>query len=193
MEKRAILVIEHDGQTVILAPGKHRLTAFDAKTHDQLWQYGEGEGPWHGEIISSAVYGDGMVYFQLWRKSPIHAIRLTADQKPPIPVWVSQQPGPLEPSLLYYRGLLYALFDNGLLVCWDGQRGKRHYRKRLGGNCNSSPVASDGYIYLSNNDGKTFVVRAGTELELVATNDLGGRISASPAITRNNLIYRTDS
>ena len=56
-----------------------------------------------------------------------------------------------------------------------------------------APVASDGRIYLSNNDGQTFVVKAGTKFELLATNELGERITASPAISGNELIYRTDS
>jgi len=187
------LLVEHHGQTDILVPGKNRLTAFDAKTHAELWQYGEGEGPYNGEIIASPVYGDGMVFLQLWRQSRIHAIRLTGNGKPPEPVWVSQKPGPVEPSLLYYRGLLYALMDNGVLICLDGKNGKEYYRQRLGGDCNSSPIASDGRIYVSNNEGKTFVVRVGTKFELLEMNDLGERLTASPAISGSHLIYRTDS
>jgi outer membrane protein assembly factor BamB len=187
------LLVEHHGQQLILVPGKHRLTAFDAKTHVELWQYGEGEGPYNGEIIVSPVSGDGMVFLQLWRQSRVHAIRLNENGKPPEPVWVSDKPGGVEPSLLYYRGLLYVLMDNGVLVCLNGRTGKEHYRERLGGDCNSSPVASDARIYLSNNDGQTFVVQAGTRFELLATNNLGERITASPAISGNELIYRTDS
>jgi outer membrane protein assembly factor BamB len=108
-------------------------------------------------------------------------------------VWVSDKPGGVEPSLLYYRGLLYVLMDNGVLVCFDGATGHEHYRERLGGACNSSPVASDGRIYLSNNDGQTFVVRAGKTFEVLATNDLGERITSSPAIVGDAMIYRTDS
>ena len=108
-------------------------------------------------------------------------------------MWVSEKPGPLEPSLLYYRGLLYAWMDNGVLVCLDGKTGKELYRERLGGGCNSSPIASDGRIYLSDNDGTTFVVKAGREFELLATNQLGERITASPAVSGNRLYYRTDS
>jgi len=70
------LLVEHHGQTDIIVPGKHRLTAFGAKTHNELWQYGEGEGPWHGEIIAMPVCGDGVVYLQLWRERKIHAMRL---------------------------------------------------------------------------------------------------------------------
>ena len=187
------LLVEHHGQTDILVPGKNRLTAFDAKTHAELWTYGEGEGPYNGEIIVSPVYADGMVFLQTWRQSPIHAIRLTGGGKPPEPVWINEKPGPQEPSLLYYRGLLYAWMDNGVLACLDGKTGKDHYRQRVGSPSNSSPIAGDGRIYVSDNDGKTYVVKAGTTCDVLATNELGERITASPAISGNELIYRTDS
>ena len=187
------LLVEHHGQTDILLPGKNRLTAFDAQTRKELWQYGEGEGPFNGELIVSPVHDGEIVYTQLWRQSPIHAIRLRADGAPPGPLWVSDAAGPQEPSLLSYRGLLYALLDNGVVVCFDGLTGKEHYRQRLGGSCNSSPVASDGHIYLSNNDGATLVLEAGPRFKLLATNDLGERITASPAISGGELIHRTDS
>ena len=187
------LLIDHHGQSDILVPGQNRLTAFDAKTHAELWKYGEGEGPYNGEIISSPVYGDGLVFFQLWRDSRVHAVRIAGTGKPPEPVWVSKRAGPVEPSLLYYRGLVYALMDSGVLVCLDGKTGDEHYRERLKGTFNSSPVAGDGNVFVSNNDGATFVVKAGKEFEVAATNQLGERITASPAITGQAIVYRTDS
>lgn len=187
------LLVEHHGQRDLLVSGKNRLTAFDARTHVERWQYGSGAGPFNGEIISSAVQGDGIVFLHLWRQSRIHAIRLRGDGQPPEELWESERPGAVEPSLLYYRGLLYALLDNSTLVCLDGRTGQEHYRERLGGECNSSPVASDGRIYASNIEGRTFVVRAGPKFELLATNTLGERITASPAISGHDLIYRTDS
>lgn len=187
------LVVSHHGQTDILVSGKNRLTAFDSRTHAELWKYGEGEGPFNGEIIVSPVYGDGIVFLQLWRQSPIHAIRLRGGGQPPETVWISEKPGPQEPSPVYYRGLLYALMDNGVLVCFEGSTGKELYRQRLGGACNSSPVAGDGKIYLSNNAGATFVVKAGREFELLGSNGLGERITASPAVAGDELFYRTDS
>jgi outer membrane protein assembly factor BamB len=188
------LLVDHHEQSDILVAGKSRLTAFDARTHAELWKYGEGEGPFNGEIVGSPTYGDGMVFLQLWRQSPIHAIRLVGNGQPPELLWVSDKPGPQEPSLLYYRGLLYALMDNGVLVCFDGKTGKEVYRKRLGGvDCNSSPIAGNGRVYVSDNEGTTFVVKAGREFELLAKNNLGERITASPAISGNELFYRTDS
>jgi outer membrane protein assembly factor BamB len=187
------LLVEHHGQKDLLVPGQNRLAALDARTHAELWKYGEGQGSYNGEIISSPVYGDGLVFLQLWRESKIHAIRLTGGGRPPERVWVSKRAGPLEPSLLYYRGLVYAWMDGGVLVCLDGKTGEELYRRRLGAACNSSPVASDGRVFVSDNAGKTYVVRAGREFQLLATNPLGERITASPAITGDWLIYRTDS
>ena len=83
--------------------------------------------------------------------------------------------------------------DNGVLVCLDGKTGKEVYRKRLAAECNSSPIASGGRIYLSDTEGTTFVVKAGREFELLCTNSLGERITASPAVSGNELFYRTDS
>jgi outer membrane protein assembly factor BamB len=173
--------------------GKNRLTAFDAVTKKELWQYGEGSGPFNGEIIVSPVYGDGMVFLQLWRQSAIHAIRLRGGGQPPEKVWTSVRPGPQEASPVYYGGLLYSLMDNGVLVCLDGKSGQEVYRERLSGACNSSPVAAAGRVYVSNNDGMTFVIKAGRKFELLSTNELGERITASPAISGNELFYRTDS
>jgi outer membrane protein assembly factor BamB len=187
------LLVEHDGQADILVSGKNRLTAFDARTHNELWQYGEGAGPFNGEIIVSPTYGDGIVFLQLWRQSAIHAIRLRGNGLAPERLWISEKPGPQEPSPVYYRGLLYSLMDNGVLVCLEGRTGKEVYRTRLGGACNSSPIAAGGRVYISDNDGVTFVVKAGREFELLARNELGERITASPAVSGDLLYYRTDS
>lgn len=189
------ILVEHHGQSDIIAVGKNRLTAFSAAAKEQIWQYGEGSGPFNGEIIVSPVYGDGMVFAQLWRQSPIHAVRLRGGGQPPEPVWVSDKPGPQEPTPVYYRGTLYALLDNCVLTAFEGRTGKELHRTRLGngGACNSSPVAVDGRVYASNNDGETFVVKAGPVFELLATNRLGERITASPAISGDDLFYRTDS
>ncbi|MEX0700676.1 MAG: PQQ-binding-like beta-propeller repeat protein, partial [Planctomycetales bacterium] len=187
------LVLEHGGRRIVVATGKHRLTAFDAGTRAQLWQYGEGEGMYNGEIVGSPTFGDGMLFGQLWRKDDIHALRLDENGGPPTPLWESAKPGPEEPSLLYYRGLLYALMDNGVITCFDARTGEELYRERLGGNCTASPVAGGGHVYLCNHDGRTFVLRAGRKFELLATNELGERFSASPAITGRQLILRTSS
>ena len=187
------LLVRHHGQSDILVVGKNRLTAFDAVTHEQVWTYGEGEGPFNGEIIVSPIYADGTVFTQLWRQSPIHALRLVGGGRSPEQLWVSQKSGLQEPTPVYYGGLLYVWMDNGVLACLDGGNGEEVYRKRLGAEVNSSPIAGDGRVYLSDIGGVTYVVEAGREFRLAGTNRLEGRITASPAAVGNRLFYRTDS
>lgn len=54
-------------------------------------------------------------------------------------------------------------------------------------------MAGNGHVYVSNTDGTVFVVRAGPAFEVVAANDLGERVMASPAVSGDAMIYRTDS
>ena len=54
-----------------------------------------------------------------------------------------------------------------------------------------SPVLADGHIYLTARDGKVTVVKAGRNFEIVAQNDLGEAISASPVISNGTIYLRT--
>ena len=60
-----------------------------------------------------------------------------------------------------------------MLTAYNAKTGERIYQERLGGKggaFTASPVASDGKIYLSSEDGDVFVVKAGPKYELLATN-----------------------
>jgi hypothetical protein len=57
----------------------------------------------------------------------------------------------------------------------------------------SSPWASAGKIYCLNEDGVTFVIKAGRTFEMLGTNALAEEdmCMATPAIVGNRLIIRT--
>jgi outer membrane protein assembly factor BamB len=70
------------------------------------------------------------------------------------------------------------------------------YQTRLGGGTSgftASPVAGDGKIYFSSEDGDIFVVKAGPAFELIATNAMGDVCMASPAISDGVIFFRTKS
>ena len=53
-------------------------------------------------------------------------------------------------------------------------------------------MASDGHIYLAAEGGEVLVLRAGAgRFEVIARNDLGEPIFATPAIARGTLFLRT--
>ena len=108
--------------------------------------------------------------------------------------WSVRNRGPFTPTPLAYRGLLYVLANNGVLDAYDVQTGAEVYRARVpevGSGFSASPVAADGKLYLSNEDGAIVVVAAERTFRHVATNDMGEPIMATPALSRGVLFVRT--
>ena len=66
------------------------------------------------------------------------------------------------------------------------------WKERLPGNFSASPIAASGRLYCPGESGETFVLSAGRVFRLLATNDLGERILASPAVSGNALFLRTE-
>jgi hypothetical protein len=54
----------------------------------------------------------------------------------------------------------------------------------------ASPVAADGKLYLTSEDGEIFVVKAGPKYELLATNPMRQVIMATPAIANGVVFVR---
>ena len=107
--------------------------------------------------------------------------------------WSKQRGGPYMPTPIVYGDLLYTCSNQGVLTAYNAKTGERAYQERLGGKggaFTASPVASDGKIYLSSEDGDIFVVKAGPKYELLATNPVGEVMMASPAISDGLLIVR---
>jgi len=90
--------------------------------------------------------------------------------------------------------VLYVLANNGLFDAIDLQTGKDIYRQRLpnvGNGFSASPVAADGKIYLSNEDGEMLVVAAGSTFSLIAANSMGDLLMATPALSEGVMYVRT--
>ena len=100
------------------------------------------------------------------------------------------------PTPIVYGELLYTCSNQGVLTAYNAKTGERVYQERLGGTggaFTASPVASDGKIYLSSEDGDVFVVKAGSKYELLSKNPVGEVMMATPAISDGLLIVRTVS
>ena len=98
------------------------------------------------------------------------------------------------PSPLFYRGRLYFVRNGGMVTSYTADSGKVVLdRKRLGtlGQYVASPIAADGRIYAASETGTIVVFRASDTLEVLARNDLGESITATPAIAEHKLYVRT--
>jgi outer membrane protein assembly factor BamB len=97
---------------------------------------------------------------------------------------------------LVYRGLLYVVKYNGVLNVYDAKTGEKKFQERLAGGKSAftaSPVASDGKVYFASEEGHVYVVKAGPTFELIADNDMGESVLATPAISEGTLIFRTEN
>jgi outer membrane protein assembly factor BamB len=81
-----------------------------------------------------------------------------------------------------------------VLDAYELQTGKDIYRQRLpviGSGYSASPVAADGKIYLSSEDGDIVVISAGPEFAHVSTNSMGDMLMATPALSEGVMYVRS--
>jgi outer membrane protein assembly factor BamB len=112
-------------------------------------------------------------------------------------LWKKTKGLPYIPSAIVYRGQYVMVKDGGLVTAYDAKTGKELYlQERIAsqGRYYASPVAANGYIYLTAlDDGAVTVLKAGAEKPTVAAKNpkLGERTAATPAIADDTLYIRT--
>jgi outer membrane protein assembly factor BamB len=109
-------------------------------------------------------------------------------------LWKNAKTLPNVPSPLLYRGVLYTLKEGGIFTSFDPSTGQVLKQGRLQGalgTYSASPVAADGKIYLANEDGKTVVLKAGAQWEILHLGEFDAGIKATPAIAGGRIYLRT--
>ena len=108
-------------------------------------------------------------------------------------LWSRTGRGSYMPTPLIYDGLLYVLANQGLLDAYDLRSGEEIYRERIphqGSGFSASPVAADGRIYLSSEDGDIFIIRAGRTFEVLGRHSMGEPLMATPALAGDTMYVR---
>lgn len=173
---------------------------YDPKTGRELWRLGGSSNI----TAPTPIFANGVHIIASGRapERPIFAVRpgargdltLAKDATANASVaWSKTGRGSYMPTPLAYRGLLYVLANNGVFDAYDPATGKEIYRQRLplvGSGYSASPVAADGKIYLSNEDGEMLVVEAGSTFKHLATNSMGETIMATPALSDGVMFVR---
>jgi outer membrane protein assembly factor BamB len=178
----------------------NRIRGYDPKTGKELWRLGGSS-----KITApTPIFSSGLMYVTSGRRpeAPIFAIRPGAngditlgpeqDQSKSV-AWHRTQRGSYMPTPLLFDGLLYVLGNAGIFDCYDAVSGDEVYRERIshgGSGFSASPVAADGKIYLSSEDGEIAVVRAGRKFELLGRNPVGEPLMATPALGGGRMYVR---
>jgi len=108
--------------------------------------------------------------------------------------WEIHQGIPETSSLLYCRGKLYLLRDGGLLTCLEASTGKEIFRERIGapGQYIASPIVAGDKIVVASTRGVVTIIQVDDKLKVLAKNDFGEKIFATPAVADNKIYLRTE-
>jgi outer membrane protein assembly factor BamB len=193
-------VIESNGHAELVTQATKFTRGYDPATGKELWRLSG-----NSEIaIPTPIAGPGVAIVTNGYRGvqPIFAIKpgatgditLKADQTTSDAIaWSTNRGGPYIPTPIVYGDQLYVLLNNGALAAYTAATGKRIYQERLGGTGGSfsaSPVAADGKLYLTSEDGDVYVVKAGPTYEMLAKNTMGEVVMATPAISDGTIIVR---
>src|SRR5690606_24717177 len=87
--------------------------------------------------------------------------------------WSEKKLMPSKPSPLLVDQLMFVINDDGgVATCLDALTGEQIWQERVGGNYSASPLYADGRVYFFCEDGRTTVIRAAREFEILSENQL---------------------
>jgi outer membrane protein assembly factor BamB len=176
------------------------IRGYDPLTGKELWRLGRSSNI----TAPTPVFDRDVLVVMSGRRpnAPIFVLKAGASGDITLPegsasggpvLWTRLRAGSYMPTALIYRGLLYVLKNQGIFSCYDLLSGELKYEERIphqGSGFSASPVASDGRIYLSSEDGDVFVVKAGPQFALLGKNSLGQPLMATPAISGGVIYFR---
>ncbi len=189
------IAVDAGGRDEIVLSGQKAVVAYDPETGKELWR---AEGNTF-EAIPTPVVGHGHLYASSGRAGPTLAIRPggSGDVTKSHVTWQTPKGSPFVPSTVLDGPYLFMVNDMAAIAsCFEAKTGETLWQGRLGTarreGFSASPVALGGKVFFTNDDGETFVLKAGPELEVLKVNRLGERVLASPALVDGRWYFRTE-
>jgi outer membrane protein assembly factor BamB len=187
------VLVKTTKRTELIVSGSETIVAYDPATGTELWKC---KGVESHAIPTPVVSGDIAIFSAGSQAKRAMAIRLGGSgdiTDTPNVLWKYAKGTAYVPSPILYGDYVYLMTDAGLLTCLDVKTGEVKYegsRVPVPAKFMGSPVAFDGKIMLTSEDGDTFVLKAGPKYEVMGTNSLGEPIYASPALAQGKIFIR---
>jgi outer membrane protein assembly factor BamB len=169
------------GKPQLLMAGSDALQGVDPANGKVLWSC-----PARGDTVSP-VLADGIVYCDSGRGGPAIAVEVGKSTA----LWKIPNVAEGFSSPVVADGYIYRLHNPGILKCWKLSDGKEMFSERLTGvSTASSPFTTpDGRVYLAGG-GKSYVIKTGPKLEVLAVNDLNDASEASAAVAGGRIYLK---
>src|SRR5215203_5017509 len=177
------------------------IRGYDPRTGKELWRLGRSSRI----TAPTPIFADDVLVVASGRgpERPIFVVKAGARGDLTLPegkassdtvIWSRTGRGSYMPTPLIYNGILYVLANNGTFDAYNLKTGDEIYRQRLtvvGSGFSASPVAADGKIYISNEDGEILVIAAGEKFSHIGTNSMGELLMATPAMSEGVMYVRS--
>lgn len=180
-------------RTELVTAAAEAIIAYDPATGKELWRH---KGLESNAVPTPVVSRDLVVVTSGYPTKIALALRgggsgdITGTSQL---VWSYNKGTAYVPSPILYGDYVYLMTGNGSITCLDAKTGKVQYegaRVPKSITFMSSPVAFDGKILLTSEDGDTFLIKAGPVHEVLGTNTIGEPVYASPAIADGKIFIR---
>jgi outer membrane protein assembly factor BamB len=188
-------VVRTSKRPELIVASREYVIAYDTATGEELWRSdGVGVNP-----VPSPVVGHNLVIITAGAgEKHAKAIRLGGSgeiSNTPEVAWQYDKGTAHIASPILYGDYLYLLTDHGIITCLDVETGRVKYRDRVPGSVyfTASPVAYEGKILFTSEEGYTFVIKAGPVFELMGKNSIGEAVYASPAISGGRIFIRGEN
>ncbi|MDA8016381.1 MAG: PQQ-like beta-propeller repeat protein [Thermoanaerobaculia bacterium] len=195
-------VVEVGDKAQIVLPGTGRSRGYDLATGEELWSL----AGMTTNIIPSPPVQDGVAFLASgFRGNKLQAVDLAkakgalqdgseeGGKRSAAVLWSRDRDTPYVPSLVLASSqVCFLKHYKNIWTCVDAHTGGEVYQTRIEplDNVWSSPVAAAGRIYILSREGKTAVLKAGGEYELLATNELDDRFDATPVLVGDRIYLR---
>jgi len=184
------IIREINGRTQMILSGSLCVASYDPRNGKRHWIV---DGPTE-QFVASVVY-DGKYVFATGGYPERHTLAIRPDGKGNVTdthiAWRTTRGAAYVPSPIISGRYLLMVADSGIASCFEARTGKRHWMERLPGGHSPSPVSADGLVYFVSDQGVTTVIRPSETFAVIAKNELGEPVSASPAISQGQIFLRT--
>lgn len=188
------------GRTQLVCNGYKNIAGYDLKSGERIWTIGEAGGD--VPVPTPLIAHDRIYITNGHGRSPIFVLDADAsgDMTPQEDVsrrglsWWQPKGGSYMPTPIIVGDRLYVGDDNGRIRAFDAKTGEQIYADRVSSasaTFSASPVAADGRIYFTDEDGGIHVIKAGDKFERLASNAMNEICMATPAISQGVLYVRT--
>jgi outer membrane protein assembly factor BamB len=178
------------GKPQLILTGMGEVVSYDPATGKRIWHC---DGP--AEVTGCTAACSPSLVFATGGYPERELLAIRADGSGDVTrshvVWRTGKGVAYVPSPLYHDGLLYVVSDGGVATCFAAQTGRQVWSGRLDGGFSASPVLVGRLLYVTNEAGRTFVLRTGRRFEVIARNDLEGAGMATPAVCGGRIFLRT--